>query len=153
MALQTWFQTQVMKGKTGVAKTWSQGTWIGLVTCHGSRFLKQCYTQSFFCVIHCGFICKSVKKQWDPPTLSLSGFTDVWSPFVEFPQFSSSTPFPHNYFSFYETEYTNEPCAGQEYCSGLPCPPPGDLPNPEIEPMSLLSPALAGGCVCLFICF
>lgn len=26
MALQTWFQTQVMKGKTGVAKTWSQGT-------------------------------------------------------------------------------------------------------------------------------
>ena len=22
----------------------------------------------------------------------------------------------------------------QEYCSGLPCPPPGDLPNPGIEP-------------------
>ena len=22
----------------------------------------------------------------------------------------------------------------QEYCSGLPCPPPGDLPNPEIKP-------------------
>ena len=22
----------------------------------------------------------------------------------------------------------------QEYWSGLPCPPPGDLPNPEIEP-------------------
>ena len=30
----------------------------------------------------------------------------------------------------------------QEYWSGLPCPPPGDLPNPRIEPMS---PALAGG--------
>ena len=29
----------------------------------------------------------------------------------------------------------------QEYDSGLPCPPPGDLPNPGIEPMSL---ALAG---------
>ena len=28
--------------------------------------------------------------------------------------------------------------------SGLPCPPPGDLPNPEIEPKSLTSPALAG---------
>ena len=24
----------------------------------------------------------------------------------------------------------------QEYRSGLPCPPPGDLPNPEIEPRS-----------------
>ena len=26
-----------------------------------------------------------------------------------------------------------------------PCPPPGDLPNPGIEPTSLASPALAGG--------
>ena len=26
----------------------------------------------------------------------------------------------------------------QEYWSGLPCPPPGDLPNPETEPMSPL---------------
>ena len=25
----------------------------------------------------------------------------------------------------------------QEYWSGLPCPPPGDLPHPEIEPLSL----------------
>ena len=31
-----------------------------------------------------------------------------------------------------------------EYWSGLPCPPPGDLPNSGIEPASLLSPALAG---------
>ena len=33
----------------------------------------------------------------------------------------------------------------QEYWSGLPCPPPGDLPNLGIELMSLMSPALAGG--------
>ena len=33
----------------------------------------------------------------------------------------------------------------QEFWSWLPCPPPGDLPNPGIEPESLLSPALAGG--------
>ena len=33
----------------------------------------------------------------------------------------------------------------QEYWSGLPCPPPGDLPNPGIEPESLASPALADG--------
>ena len=32
----------------------------------------------------------------------------------------------------------------QEYWSRLPCTPPGYLPNPGIEPMSLLSPALAG---------
>ena len=31
----------------------------------------------------------------------------------------------------------------QEY-GGLPYPPPGDLPNPRIEPKSLTSPALAG---------
>ena len=32
----------------------------------------------------------------------------------------------------------------QEYWSGLPCPLPGDLPNPGIKPVSLMSPALAG---------
>ena len=31
-----------------------------------------------------------------------------------------------------------------EYWSGLPFPPPGDLPNPGIEPTSLMFPALAG---------
>ena len=35
--------------------------------------------------------------------------------------------------------------SGQEYWSGLPCPPPGDLPDPEIEPVSLTFPAVAGG--------
>ena len=33
----------------------------------------------------------------------------------------------------------------QECSGGLPSPPPGDLPNPGIEPASLMSPALAGG--------
>ena len=33
----------------------------------------------------------------------------------------------------------------QEYWSRLPCPPPGDLPNPGNKPMSLVSPALANG--------
>ena len=37
----------------------------------------------------------------------------------------------------------------QEHWSGLPCPPPGDLPNPGIQPASasLTSLALAGGFV------
>ena len=33
----------------------------------------------------------------------------------------------------------------QGYWSGLSSPPPGDLPGPGIEPMSLMSPAFAGG--------
>ena len=33
----------------------------------------------------------------------------------------------------------------QKYWSGLSSLPPGDLPNPRIEPASLMSPALAGG--------
>ena len=33
----------------------------------------------------------------------------------------------------------------QEYWSGLPCPPPGDLSDTGIEPVSFMSPALAGG--------
>ena len=32
----------------------------------------------------------------------------------------------------------------QESCSGLPCRPPGDLPDPGIKLVSLVSPALAG---------
>ena len=35
--------------------------------------------------------------------------------------------------------------SGQEYWSGLPYPPPGDLPTPGIEPMVLMSPELADG--------
>ena len=33
----------------------------------------------------------------------------------------------------------------QEHWSGLPCPPPGGLPDRGIEPASLTAPALAGG--------
>ena len=33
----------------------------------------------------------------------------------------------------------------KDYWSGLPCPPPGTLPDPGIEPTSLMSPVLAGG--------
>ena len=33
----------------------------------------------------------------------------------------------------------------QEYWSGLPFPPPGDLPNPGIKPVFPATPALAGG--------
>ena len=35
--------------------------------------------------------------------------------------------------------------SGQEYWTGLPCCPPGDLSDPGTEPVSPMSPALAGG--------
>ena len=35
----------------------------------------------------------------------------------------------------------------QEYWSGLPFPSSGDLPDPGIKPVSLVSPALAGGLI------
>ena len=35
----------------------------------------------------------------------------------------------------------------QEYWSGLPCPSPGDPPDPGTEAASLMSPTLAGGFV------
>ena len=35
-------------------------------------------------------------------------------------------------------------CSRQEYWSGLPFPPPGNLPNPGMEPSTLVSLALAG---------
>ena len=39
----------------------------------------------------------------------------------------------------------------QEYWRGLPCPPPGDLPNPGIELESLMSSALARGFFFFFL--
>ena len=48
----------------------------------------------------------------------------------------------------FETLWTIAPLSvrfsRQEYWSGLPCPSPGDFPNPGIKPASLMSPALAG---------
>ena len=32
----------------------------------------------------------------------------------------------------------------QEYWNGFPCPTPGDPPNPGMEPVTLVSPALTG---------
>ena len=40
-------------------------------------------------------------------------------------------------------------CSRQEYWSRLPCPPPGDLPEPGTEQVSFMFPALAGGSLLL----
>ena len=41
--------------------------------------------------------------------------------------------------------------SGQEYWSEFPCLPPGDLPDLGMEPESLMSPALTGGSLPLWI--
>ena len=41
----------------------------------------------------------------------------------------------------------------QEYWSRLPCPPPGNLPGPGIEPMSLTCPALKGGFIIIIVIY
>ena len=52
-----------------------------------------------------------------------SGFSCV-RPFETLPTVAHQAPLPMGY-------------SRQEYWSGLPCPPPGDLPDPGIEPMFL----------------
>ena len=52
--------------------------------------------------------------------LSCSVMSDSWQPHVPWPAWLLC---PWGF-------------SRQEYWSGLPCPPPGDLPKPEIEPMS-----------------
>ena len=50
---------------------------------------------------------------------------------------NSATPWTVAYLAVLSMEFPRE-----EYWSGLPFPPPGDLPNPGIKPMSPESPAL-----------
>ena len=61
--------------------------------------------------------------------LSHSVASDSLQPFVANPTVAHQAP-PSMGFS------------RQEYWSGLPFPPPGDLPNPGIKPASPVSPAL-----------
>ena len=56
----------------------------------------------------------------------------------------SSSLRPHGWTAAHQTPLSME-FFRQEYWSVLPCPPPEDLPGPGITPVSLRSPALAGG--------
>ena len=66
---------------------------------------------------------------------------------------------PFSYIGLFVTLWTiaqaplSRGLSRQEYWSGLLYPPPGDLPDLEIEPEFLISPALADGiCVCVCVC-
>ena len=78
----------------------------------------------------------------------LSHFSHVWL-FVPLWTIAPQTPLPMGF-------------SRQEYWSGLPCPPPGDLPDPGIEPKSPMAPELQADslvlshhrslCVCVCVC-
>ena len=108
------------------------GFWTVLFTTLEEKLLQQCLVHSR---------CSVMKKMNEPPACMLSGFCTVRlseTPWTVAPQAPLAMGF-----------------SGQEYWSGLPCPPPGDLPDPGVEPAFLMSPAMAGGFffVCLFVFF
>ena len=63
---------------------------------------------------------------------------------VHFSHFSNIRLFVASWTVAYQPPLSME-FSRQEHWSGFPCPPPGDLPDPGIEPRSPVSPALAGG--------
>ena len=82
-----------------------------------------------------GAPCLCVFAPESPPTSLrsppvLSDFSHVWL-FVTLGTGAHQSPLPTGF-------------SRQESWSGLPCPSPGDLPNPGIELASLVSPVLAG---------
>ena len=80
--------------------------------------------------VKCGHITKYLKIYIIDDTHMLSCFSHVWH-FVIFLTVAHQAPLSMG-------------ISKQEYWSGLSCPPPGDLLDPEIEPTSLRSPTLAG---------
>ena len=61
------------------------------------------------------------------PSASIHSWVLLWSPWTSACQAPLSMEF-----------------CRQGYWSRVPCPPPGDPPNPRIEPICLMSPALSG---------
>ena len=63
-------------------------------------------------------------------------------------RFSTTAPpgtLPLNISQGFQFSIINMRFSRQEYWTGVPFPPPGNLPDPGIKPGSLLSPALVGG--------
>ena len=102
-----------------------------MVIIWGEGYINRPYSGKYFpmylyvcvCVCMCVCVCVCV--------CTLSHFSHVWL-FVTLWTVAWQAPLSIGF-------------SRQEYWSGLPCPPPGDLPIPGIEPTSLMSPALAGG--------
>ena len=75
---------------------------------------------------------------------SMGGNLSGWLPCSEHPKSLQSCPTLWNPMDIAHQAPLSVGFSRQEYWSGLPCPPPGDLRGPGIESESLRSPALAG---------
>ena len=111
------------KGRGGWSKA-RMGTWIS-----SSQFYRAVKSMSL--KVHSLHLCLGKWESWiDIYTLLLSRFSRVQlfvTPWTVAHQAPLSVGFSR-----------------QRYWSGLSCPCPGDLPNPGIKLMPLMSPALAG---------
>ena len=87
---------------------------------------------NFFCIITMGKV-TAILFIWKILTdcCMLSHFSHIWF-FVTLQNMAHQAPLSMGF-------------SRQEYWSELPCSPPGDFPNPGIQPTSVISPALAGG--------
>ena len=123
----------------GQSKGWNwitSGTRLFLQAVSSVGFLAYTHTESrsqadFFVCVHTAVFFLSLNQE-------LKGFVCVLSHFDCVQLFATLWTIAHQ----------APLCMGfsrQEYWSGLPCPSPGDLPHPGIEPISLTIPALAGG--------
>ena len=119
--------------------------WVASSYSRGSSWPRNWICVSFVSCIASGFF--TAEPPWKPQKVAcacvLSHFSSVWL---------SATPLiaDHQALLARILERVAMPCRGmgfsrQEYWSGLPCPPPGDLPDPEMKLESLLFPALAAG--------
>ena len=95
------------------------------------------------CLFRSGLSIHQVKK----PLLALQGKTDICLTLQSLclcmlsHSVMSDSSWPHG---LYPTRLLSMGFSRQKHWSGLPCPPPGDLPDPAIKPTSLTPPALAG---------
>ena len=90
--------------------------------------MKGCYGSYFLLMFICLFLIHVFGYyMWE---WVLSHFSHVWL-FVTLWAAACQAPLSMGFFR-------------QEYWNGLPCPPPGDLPDSRIESTPLMSPALAG---------
>ena len=95
---------------------------------------------------HCKLTTLQLKKKWYPTGTILLLHTSKYTPNkMKVKSLSCVWLFATPWIVAYHAPPSME-FSRQEYWSWLPFPSPGDLPNPDIEPESPESPALAGGC-------
>ena len=96
----------------------------------------------------CTCVCAKSLRSWLIETLKENGDTGQWLRMNEYIYMPSCFSCARLFVTLWTVAFQaplSMRFSRQEYWSGLPCPSPGDLPDPGMELKSLMSPALAGG--------